>query len=133
MIVTCTLLFSKFDVDVRKDVLNAAGRDGVSKDRLTGLPNGPQRAMIDLEYMKSIVELVKGVDDQNKPAPMDLGSFAEAHDHTPSTSSGMTTVRRIGPRMNGHQNTHSKTHSGKMVTPTGYLPLPRPTRPSATP
>ena len=37
--------------------------------------------MIDFEYMKGIVELVKRVDDQNKPAPMDLGSFAEAHDH----------------------------------------------------
>ena len=37
--------------------------------------------MIDFECMKSIVELVKRVDDQNKPAPMDLGSFAESHDH----------------------------------------------------
>ena len=27
MIVICTLLFSKLDSDVRKDVLNAAGRD----------------------------------------------------------------------------------------------------------
>ena len=81
MIVICTILFSKFDVDARKDVLNAAGRDSVSKNRQTGLPNGPQRVMIDFEYMKSIVELVERVDDQNKPAPMDLGSFAEAHDH----------------------------------------------------
>ena len=31
--------------------------------------------------MKSIVELVKRVDDQQKPSPMELGSFAEVHDH----------------------------------------------------
>jgi hypothetical protein len=37
--------------------------------------------MIVFGYMKGIVELVKSVDDQNKPAPMDLVSFAEAHDH----------------------------------------------------
>ena len=61
MIVICTILFSKFDVDVRKDVLNAAGRDSTSKDRVTGLPNGPQRVMIDFEYMKGIVELVKSI------------------------------------------------------------------------
>ena len=32
MIVICTILFSKFDVDVRKDILNAAGLDSTSKD-----------------------------------------------------------------------------------------------------
>ena len=32
MIVICTLLFSKFDSDVRKDVLNAAGRDATSTE-----------------------------------------------------------------------------------------------------
>ena len=37
--------------------------------------------MIDFEYMKSIVGLVNRVDYQNRPAPEDLGSFAEAHDH----------------------------------------------------
>ena len=31
--------------------------------------------------MKSIVESVKRVDDQQKPCPMELGSFSEAHDH----------------------------------------------------
>ena len=53
MIVICTLLFSKFDIDVGKDVLNAAGRHSVSRDRQTGLPNGPQRVMIDFEYKTS--------------------------------------------------------------------------------
>ena len=81
MIVICTLLFSKILIDVRKDVLNAAGRDSVSKDRQTGFPNGPQRVMIDFNYMTSIVELVKRVGVQNKPAPMDLGFVAEVHDH----------------------------------------------------
>ena len=80
MIVICTLLFSKFDSDVRRDVLTAAGRDGTSKDA-DGLANGTQRVMIDFEYMKNIVELVKRVDDQNRPAPMDLGSSSETHDH----------------------------------------------------
>ena len=46
MIVTCTLLSSKFDTEVRKEVLNAAGRDATSKDAETRLPNGPQRAMV---------------------------------------------------------------------------------------
>ena len=80
MTVICTLLFSKFDTDVRKDVTNAAGRDATSKDA-GGLPNGPQRVMVDFEYMTSIVELVKRVDDQNRPSPMDLGSVAEVHNH----------------------------------------------------
>ena len=80
MIVICTLLFSKFDSDARKDVLNAAGRDATSKDS-GGLQNRTQRVMIDFEYMKSVVELVKRVDDQNRPSPMDLGSFAEGHGH----------------------------------------------------
>ena len=31
--------------------------------------------------MKSIVELVKRVDDQNRPSPLELGSFSEVHDH----------------------------------------------------
>ena len=52
----------EFDSDVGKDVFNAAGRDAVSKDS-GGLPDGTQRVMIDFEYMKSIVELVKRVDD----------------------------------------------------------------------
>ena len=81
MIVICTLLFSKFDSDVRKDVLNAAGRDASSKDPVTHLHNGAPRVMIDFEYMKSIVELVKRIDDQQKPSPMQLGSFSEVHDH----------------------------------------------------
>ena len=80
MIVICALLFSKFDLDVGKDFLNVAGRDNVSKAR-DGHANGPQKVMIDFEYMKSIAALVKRVDDQNRPAPMDLGSFAEVHDH----------------------------------------------------
>ena len=80
MIVICTLLFSKSDSDVRKDVLNASGRDAASKDA-GGLPNGTQRVMIDFEYMKSIVELVKRVDGQNPPSLMDLGSSSEVHDH----------------------------------------------------
>ena len=80
MIVICTFLFSKFDSDVRKDVLNAAGRDASSVDDKS-VPNGTQRVMIDFEYMKSIVELVKRVDDQQKPSPMELGSFAEVHDY----------------------------------------------------
>ena len=54
IIVICTWLFSKFDSDVRRDVLNAAGRDGTSKDG-DGLPNGSQRVMIDFEYMKDMV------------------------------------------------------------------------------
>ena len=45
----------------------------------TALPMAP--VMIDFEYMKNIVELVKRVDDQNRPGPMDLGSFSETHDH----------------------------------------------------
>ena len=91
MIVICTLMFSKFDTEVRKDVLNAAGRDGTSKDA-GGLPNGPQRVTVDLEYMKIFVELVKRVDDQNRPSLLDLGSFAEVHDHatTPSMCIGAT-------------------------------------------
>ena len=80
MNVICTLLFSKFATEVRKDVLNAAGRDGASKDA-GGLPNGTQRVMVDFEYMKSVVEFLKRVDGQNRPSPMDLGSCAEAHDH----------------------------------------------------
>ena len=47
MIVICTLLLSKFDSEVRKDVLNAAGRDATSKDVDPGLQNGTQRVMID--------------------------------------------------------------------------------------
>ena len=74
MIVICTLLFSKFDSDVRKDVLNAAGRDST-------VLNGTEKVMTDFEYMKNMVELVKRVDDQNRPSPMDLGSFCEVHDH----------------------------------------------------
>ena len=74
MIVICTLLFSKLDSDVRKDVLNAAGRDST-------VPNGTEKVMTDFEYMKNMVELVKRVDDQNRPSPMDLGSFSEVHDH----------------------------------------------------
>ena len=81
MIVICTLLFSKFDSKVRKDVLNAAGRDSTSKDVDSGPQNGTQRVMIDFEYMKSIVELVKRVEDQQKQSPMELGSFSEVHDH----------------------------------------------------
>jgi hypothetical protein len=50
MIVICTLLFSKFDNDVRKDVLNAAGRDASSIDPETKLLNGTERVMIDFEY-----------------------------------------------------------------------------------
>ena len=80
MIVIRTLLFSKFDSEVRKDVLNAAGRDASSVDERS-VPNGTQRVMIDFEYMKSIVELVKRVDDQNRPSFMELGSFSEVHDH----------------------------------------------------
>ena len=80
MIVICTLLFSKFDTGVRKDVLNAARRDRTSKDA-GGLLNGPQRVIVDFEYMKGIVELVKRVDDQIRLSPMDLGSLAEMHDH----------------------------------------------------
>ena len=41
MIVICTLLFSKFDTEVRKDVLKAAGRDSTSKDA-GGPPTGPR-------------------------------------------------------------------------------------------
>ena len=67
IIVICTLLFSKFDSEVRKDVLNAAGRDASSVDDKS-VPNGTQRVMVDFEYMKSIVELVKLVDDQNRPS-----------------------------------------------------------------
>ena len=37
--------------------------------------------MVDFEYMKIIVELFKRVDDQNRPSLIDLGSFAEVHDH----------------------------------------------------
>ena len=48
MIVICTLLFSKFDSEVRKDVLNAAGRDASSVDAQR-VPNGTQRVMVDFE------------------------------------------------------------------------------------
>ena len=80
MTLICTLLFSKFDTDVKKDVLNAAGRDITSKDD-QGLPNGTRRVLVDFEYMKCMVETVKRVDDANRSTPMDLGSFAEVHDH----------------------------------------------------
>ena len=95
MIVICTMLFSKFDSEVRKDVLNASGRDSVSKDR-EGHTNGPQRVMVDFEYMKGIVELVKRVDDQNWPAPMDLGSFADVHDHAELVHWNDTGASRVG-------------------------------------
>ncbi len=88
MIVICTLLFSKFDNDVRKDVRNAAGRDASSTDPETKLQNGTQRVMIDFEYMKSIVELVKRIDDQQKPSPMDLAVSAKCMT-MPSTCLGM--------------------------------------------
>ena len=74
MIVICTLLFSKFDSEVRKYVLNAAGRDST-------ITNGTDKVMTDFEYMKNIVELVKRVDDQNRPSAMDSESFSEVHDH----------------------------------------------------
>ena len=48
MIDFCTLLFSKFDSEVRKDILNAAGRDTSAKDA-GGLQNGTQRVMVDFE------------------------------------------------------------------------------------
>ena len=41
MTVICTLLFLKFDTDVRKDVLNATGGDSTSKDA-SGLPSRPR-------------------------------------------------------------------------------------------
>ena len=41
--------------------------------------NGPRRAFV--ECMKTIAEQVKRVDDQKRLAPINIGSFAEAHDH----------------------------------------------------
>ena len=73
MIVICTLLLFKFDPEVRKDVLNAASRDDSQ--------HGPTRVLAVFEYVKVMVENVKRIDDQNKPVPMDLGSFTEIHDH----------------------------------------------------
>ena len=80
MIVTCTLLFSKFDFDARKDVLSAAGRDNSSRDE-DDRPDGPGRVLVDVEYTKTMVETVKRIDGENRPAPMDFGSFVETHDH----------------------------------------------------
>ena len=80
MIAVCTLIFSKFDTGARKDVLSAASHATSSKDE-QGLPNETRRVLVDFEYTKSMVEAVKRVGDENRPAPMDLGSFAEVHDH----------------------------------------------------
>ena len=125
MIVICTLLFSKFDSEVRKDVFNAEGRDASSKDA-GGVPNGTQPVMIDFEYMKSIVELVKKVDDQNRPSPMDLGCCSEVHDCRvcvleptrvpPSGHIIMMIGRPIAPK--------GKIHNG-MMTRSTWQPLPR--------
>ena len=68
MIGICTLLFSKFDSKKRKDVLKPAGRDASSKDS-GGFQNRTQRVMIDFEYMKSVVELAKRMDDQKSAIP----------------------------------------------------------------
>ena len=76
--------------------------------------------------MKSVVELVKRVDDQNRPYPMDLGSFAEAQDHTEYvywSDQGAPSGQRamMGARPNAlRDNIH-----GKMVNPIAWPPLPR--------
>ena len=41
----------------------------------------PRRVQVDFGYMKTIVEQAKRFDDQLRPAPMDMGSFAEIRDH----------------------------------------------------
>ena len=135
MIVICALLFSKFDSDVRKDVLNAAGRDSTSKDADSGLQNGTPRAMIEFEYMKSIVELVKRVDDQQKPSPMELGSFAEAHYHTQNMYIGTTKEPQNGKihmRL-GHPSVHEIMTPSGVKTHSVLQPLPRLMPPIKTP
>ena len=80
MIVIYILLLSMLDPEVRKGVLNAAGRDNDSTCA-DGRPDGPRRVFVDFEHTKSMVETVKRIDGQNRPAFMELGSFDEIHDH----------------------------------------------------
>ena len=75
MTVICTMIFSKFDAEVREKFLNAAARD---HDEVSGT----ELVLTNFDYMKKMVEIVKKVDEQGKAVPMDLGSFAEAHDHS---------------------------------------------------